>query len=71
MSLYTRKTTDIRPPVNLPAGLHTEECTDVDLLAWMGATTVEDVIKRMANDHLAFVAYVNNVPAAFGSSQRQ
>jgi GNAT superfamily N-acetyltransferase len=66
MSLYTLKTTDPLPVIKLPPGLTMQECTDVDLLALMGATTGEDVVKRIANDHVAFVAYVNNIPAAFG-----
>jgi GNAT superfamily N-acetyltransferase len=66
MSLYTLKTTDTLPIIKLPAGLMIEDCTEVGLLAWMGATTREDVVKRIANDHVAFVAYVNNMPAAFG-----
>lgn len=66
MSLYTFKTTDTLHDLPLPAGIRMEECANVDLLAWMGTTTVEEVIKRMANDHVAFVAYINKVPAAFG-----
>jgi GNAT superfamily N-acetyltransferase len=66
MSLYTLQSTDALPAVQLPAGLRIEECTNVGLLAWMGTTTVEEVIKRMANAHVAFVAYINNEPAAFG-----
>ena len=66
MSLYTLTTTDTLPAIQLPAGLRMEECTNVDVLALMGTTTVEEVIKRMANDHVAFMAYIYNVPAAFG-----
>lgn len=66
MSLYTLTTTDTLPAIPSPAGLRIEECTNVDLLAWMGTTTVEEVLKRMANDHVAFAAYINDVPAAFG-----
>lgn len=66
MSLYTLTTTDALPGIELPAALRMEECTNADLLAVMGTTTVEEVIKRMANDHVAFVAYINNVPASFG-----
>jgi hypothetical protein len=66
MSLYTFTTINILPAIQSPAGLRMEECTNIDLLACMGTTTVEEVIKRMANDHVAFVAYINNVPAAFG-----
>jgi GNAT superfamily N-acetyltransferase len=43
-----------------------EECTDISLLALMGTTTAEDIRIRLANDHMAFVAYINNQPAAFG-----
>lgn len=66
MSLYTLRTTDILPAIKFPAGLRIEECTKVDLLAWMGTTTPEDVVSRIANDHVAYAAYINNEPAAFG-----
>ena len=66
MSLYTLSKNDILPSIKLPAALNIEECSNIDLLAQLGTTTVDDVIKRMANDHTAFVAYMNNEPAAFG-----
>jgi len=66
MSLYTLKSTDTLSFIKPPTGLIMEECTKVGLLAWMGGTTREDVVKRIANDHVAFVAYLNNMPAAFG-----
>lgn len=66
MSLYTLQTTDSFPLLHSPAGLQIGECTNVDLLASLGKATAADVIKRMANDHVAFVAYINNLPAAFG-----
>lgn len=66
MSLYTLKTTEALPAIKSPAGLHIEECTKVGLLAWMGEITRDEVVKRIANDNLAFVAYINNSPAAFG-----
>lgn len=66
MSLYTIRTIDTLPVIGLTAGLVMEECTNVSLLAWMGGISPEDTVKRMANDHAAFVAYVNSVPAAFG-----
>ncbi|HEY0041642.1 MAG TPA: N-acetyltransferase [Flavisolibacter sp.] len=66
MSLYTLNTTDTLPSVKLPAGLRIEECSNTNLLSWIGGTTREEVVKRIANDHLAFVAYINNTPAAFG-----
>jgi GNAT superfamily N-acetyltransferase len=66
MSLYRHSITNTLPSIKKPSGLRIEECDDVILLSGMGATTVDDVINRLANDHVAFVAYINNRPAAFG-----
>lgn len=66
MSLYTLSATEERPLIPQPAGLTIVESTDAKLLALLGSTTEEDVLKRLANDHLAFVAYMRNQPAAFG-----
>lgn len=66
MSLYTHQTNDSFPVLQSPTGLRIKECTNVDLLASLGTTTVGDVVKRIANDHVAFVAYVDNVAAALG-----
>lgn len=66
MSLYTLSNAN-KLPVNIgPTGLIIQESTDVELLSLMGTTTVEVVTKRLANDHLAFVAYLHKQPAAFG-----
>ena len=66
MSLYTFSTQDQLPTLKPIAGLHIEESTDLTLLSQMGETTEADVLKRLANDHLAFVAFVHGEPAAFG-----
>jgi GNAT superfamily N-acetyltransferase len=66
MSLYTLSTKNTMPSIKLPAGIRMEECTDISLLAVMGTTTAEDIRKRLANDHVAFAAYINDQPAAFG-----
>lgn len=66
MSLYTLQPADTLPAIKWPAGLTMEECTEVGLLSWMGATAREEVVRRIANDHVAFVAYLDNMPAAFG-----
>jgi hypothetical protein len=66
MSLYTLETKDILPAIKMPKGITIEDSTDVELLAKMGNSTSEEVLKRMANDHEAFVASINNIPAAFG-----
>ena len=36
------------------------------LLSKIGNTTMQDVTNRLANNNLAFIAFVNNQPAAFG-----
>lgn len=66
MSLYTLSSTGSLPPINTPANLRIEESANIELLAAMGTVSVETVIKRMAQDHLAFVGYMNDTPAAFG-----
>jgi len=66
MSLYTISSLASLPTIKKPAGLRIEESTDVTLLATMGETTVEEVIKRLANNHSAFVTYFHDQPAAFG-----
>jgi len=66
MSLYTISNLDKLPSVKIPAGLKIEVSTDAALLSKLGNTTVEEVLKRLSNNHLAFVAYINNQPAAFG-----
>lgn len=62
MSLYTLSSTEEFPIVKQPKGSTILESTDVELLALLGNTSVEDVTKRLANDHLAFVAYMHNQP---------
>ena len=66
MSLYTITSLASLPTIKKPEGLRIEESTDVTLLAAMGETTVEEVIKRLANNHSAFIAYIHDQPAAFG-----
>jgi len=71
MSLYTFSKTDTMPSIKMIAGVRMEECFNVELLSEIGAITVDDVMKRLANGHTAFVAYMNNQPAAFGWMARQ
>lgn len=66
MSLYTFSHTDKLNSSKIPAGLSMEASTDIRLLSIIGNTTMEDVTKRLANDNLAFVGWINNQPAAFG-----
>lgn len=66
MSLYTFSNRTVFPFINKPAGLTINESTDISLLSALGNTTIEEVRNRLANDHLAFVAFVHQRPAAFG-----
>ncbi|HZW69423.1 MAG TPA: N-acetyltransferase [Hanamia sp.] len=66
MSLYTFSKTDQLPTNKIITGLRMEKCSNVKLLSEMGSTTEDDVTNRLLNRHVAFVAYVNNQPAAFG-----
>jgi len=66
MSLYTISNLDKLPPVKIPAGLKIEVSTDVTLLSILGNTTSGEILKRLTDNHLAFVAYIHNQPAAFG-----
>lgn len=66
MSLYTLQKNDTLPSVALRAGLRIEECSDVELLSSLGTTSPDEVVRRLANDNLAFVAFAENSPAAFG-----
>jgi len=50
----------------MPAGLKIDVSTDAILLSMLGNSAVDEVLNRLSNNHLAFVAYINNQPAAFG-----
>ncbi len=43
-----------------------EESSEALLLSIISHTSKEEVAKRLANDNKAFVAWINNMPAAFG-----
>lgn len=66
MSLCKFSHSDKLTSVKIPVGLQMELSTDTRLLSILGNTSMEEVTKRLANDNLAFVAFVNNQPAAFG-----
>jgi hypothetical protein len=66
MSLYTFATKDELPFLKPIAGLHIEECTDITLLARVGEVPESEVLRRLANDNLAYVAFIHGAPAAFG-----
>ncbi len=66
MSLYTFSDKSTVPSLNHLQGLYIEECTDLTLLSQMGGIKEDEVVRRLANDNLAFVAFFNGQPAAFG-----
>ncbi len=66
MSLYTFSTKSPVPTLKQIQGLHIEESTDITLLSQMGGITKGEVVERLANDNLAFIAFFNGQPAAFG-----
>ena len=66
MSLYTYLPSTEFSPVKKTAGLMIEESTDALLLSIISHISKEEVTRRLANDNKAFVAWINNMPAAFG-----
>lgn len=66
MSLYTLSKSDEIGSMILPEGLRIEASKDVKLLSELSGMPVENINFRLANDNIAFVAYLNNQPAAFG-----
>src|SRR5690606_3832037 len=64
--LYSFQKQDELPPL---APLHGLEISEVDHSPFLSAITQipeEEAINRLANDHRAYVAFLNNIPAAFG-----
>jgi GNAT superfamily N-acetyltransferase len=66
MSLYTFSGKTSLPSIASIPGLTIKESNNVDMLSAMAGITPEEVGKRMSDDHLAFIAFMNNSPAAFG-----
>ncbi len=66
MSLYTYNRSEALPELPRINGLHIEVSTDISLLMELGEISKESVLDRFARNHIAFVAFLNNVPAAFG-----
>ena len=66
MSLYTFSPTENNSSVKVPQGFRAESSTDIKLLSILGNSSIGEVRHRLANDNRAFIAYLNNQPAAFG-----
>ncbi len=71
MSLYTFSHTDTLPPISKVKGLRIEKSTDLALLSQMSGASVDNINLRLANGHIAFVAYIYDIPAAFGWMARE
>jgi hypothetical protein len=66
MSLYTFSNSETMPQLKPIKGLRFEESTNLTLLSDMSGKSEGELVKRFANDNLAFVAFLNDVPAGFG-----
>lgn len=66
MSLYTLSSLQPFQSRKKPAGLRIEKSRDIHLLSFLGNISVDEVCNRFANDHITFVAFMNDQPAAFG-----
>ncbi|WP_018611706.1 GNAT family N-acetyltransferase [Segetibacter koreensis] len=66
MSLYTIATSTKLPKVKMPTGLTVEESSNPVFLSELCDITIEEANNRLANNNLAFVAYINDEPASFG-----
>jgi ribosomal protein S18 acetylase RimI-like enzyme len=66
MSLYTISASALSIPIATPSDTILVESANVELLAALASTTIDEVTRRLANDNQAFVAYVKGQPAAFG-----
>ncbi|RAJ75702.1 hypothetical protein CLV59_109316 [Chitinophaga dinghuensis] len=66
MSLYTFSAQDPLPALSAIPGLHIEVSTDLSLLSALADISAGEVLKRLAEHHLAFIAFMDEQPAAFG-----
>lgn len=66
MSLYSFSKNDNLPSLPAVKGLRIEMSADSSLLSALMQLPEQEIIHRLANDHLAFVAFYHDVPAAFG-----
>lgn len=64
--LYTFSKSDTLPAIPFTRGLEIRENYDPLFMSIISQISLEESTRRMANDNKAYVAYVDNVPAAFG-----
>ncbi|RFS21325.1 N-acetyltransferase [Chitinophaga silvatica] len=66
MSLYTFAKHEELPSIKSIPGLQIKESKDVSILSQLGNITEKEVVKRVNNGNLAFIAYFHQTPVAFG-----
>lgn len=66
MSLYTYSHSNRLSSISIPTGLSIETSTDTMMISMICNITEEEATKRLANNNVVFIAYINNQPAAFG-----
>lgn len=66
MSLYTLKAQDSLPALKPRVDVQVEESVNIELLSAMSSSTPTEIVNRLANDHSAYIAKLNGIPAAFG-----
>ena len=66
MELYQFSKNQILPSLKKVRGLHIIESSNERLLAALASTSVSNIRDRMANGHKAFIAFIDDQPAAFG-----
>lgn len=64
--LYTFTKYDQLPSIPEINGLEIREIEDPLFISILNLISIEEATRRLGNDHKAYVAYIHNVPAAFG-----
>lgn len=66
MSLYTLSKSDKIGSIKIPDGIRIEKSSDVLMLSQLCNISIQETNSRLVNGNLAFIAFLNNQPAAFG-----
>lgn len=64
--LYFFKKQNELPVLAAPRGVTIREIDDPVLLSFINQISEEEAVNRLANDHKAYVAFLEGIPAAFG-----
>jgi GNAT superfamily N-acetyltransferase len=66
MALYTLTSNQVLPDIQQPDELVITNSGDVSMLSALVQVPESEIIHRLANDHEAYVAYLQGIPVAFG-----